>query len=107
VLAEHYIAGKNYAKGADYSKLAERNAEKAASLNDAITYAKKRISCLEKLLVDDDVEKKIISARTVLGLYYVQLALPVEAKAAVDSIVDLAIKHNYKRRISQINVIHA
>ncbi|HDY87121.1 MAG TPA: tetratricopeptide repeat protein, partial [bacterium] len=45
------------------------------------------------------------SARTVLGLYYIQLLLPVEAKAAVDPIVDLAIKRNYKRRVSQINVI--
>jgi tetratricopeptide (TPR) repeat protein len=59
------------------------------------------------LPVDDDVEKKIIGARTVLGLYYFQLVLVVEAKAAVDPIVDLAIKHNYKRRVSQINVIFA
>jgi tetratricopeptide (TPR) repeat protein len=57
------------------------------------------------LPVDDDVEKKIISARTVLGLYYAQLGLAVEAKAAVDPIVDLAIERNYKRRLSQINVI--
>jgi tetratricopeptide (TPR) repeat protein len=98
VLTEHYICSKNYEKGADYAKLAEKKAEKTASLNDAIPYAKKRISCLEKLPVDDDV-------RTVLGLYYVQLAFPVEAKAAVDPIVDLARKRNYKRRISQINVI--
>jgi tetratricopeptide (TPR) repeat protein len=107
VLTEHYIYSKNYEKGADYAKLAEKKAEKAASINDAISYAKKRISCLEKLPVDDDVEKKIIGARTVLGLYYFQLVLPVEAKAAVDPIVDLAIKHNYKRRVSQINVIFA
>ncbi|KKK68615.1 hypothetical protein LCGC14_2942300, partial [marine sediment metagenome] len=105
VLVEHYIYSKNYEKGADYSKLAEKKAEKTASLNDAISYARKRISCLEKLPVDDDVEKKIISARTVLGLYYVQLALAVEAKEAVDPIVDLAIKRNYKKRVSQINVI--
>jgi tetratricopeptide (TPR) repeat protein len=105
VLAEHYIYSKNYEKGADYAKLAEKKSEKAASINDAITYAKKRISCLEKLPVDVDVERKIISARTVLGLYYAQLGLGVEAKAAVDPIVDLAIERNYKRRISQINVI--
>ena len=105
VLAEHYIYSKNYEKGADYSKLAEKKAEKAASINDAMSYAKKRISCLEKLPVDDDVEKKIIGARTVLGLYYVQLAFAVEAKAAVDPIVDLVIERNYKRRLSQINVI--
>jgi tetratricopeptide (TPR) repeat protein len=105
VLAEHYICSKNYEKGADYSKLAEKKAEKAASLNDAIAYAQKRISCLEKLPADDDVVKKIISARTVLGLYYIQLAFPVKAKAAVDPIFDLAKKYNYKRRVSQINVI--
>ena len=105
VLAEHYIYSKNYEKGADYSKLAEKKAEKAASLNDAIAYARKRISCLEKLPTNDVVENKIIDARTVLGLYYIQLVLPVEAKAAVDPIVDLAIKRNYKRRAAQINVI--
>jgi class 3 adenylate cyclase/tetratricopeptide (TPR) repeat protein len=105
VLAEHYIYSKNYEKGADYSKLAERKAEKAASLSDAVAYAKKRISCLEKLPVNDVVEKKIISARTVLGLYYTQFILPDEAKTAVDPIVDLAEKRSHKRRVSQINVI--
>jgi len=105
VLTEHFISSENYEKGADYSKLAERKAEKTASLNDSIVYAKKRIFCLEKLPVNDDVEKKIIDARTVLGLYYIQLALAVEAKAVVDPIVDLAIKRNYKRRVSQIHVI--
>jgi tetratricopeptide (TPR) repeat protein len=105
VLADHFIISENFEKGADYSKLAERKAEKTASLNDAISYVKKRISCLEKIPLDDDVEKRIISARTVLGLYYTQLVHPVKAKAAVDPIVDLAIKRNYKRRVSQINVI--
>jgi tetratricopeptide (TPR) repeat protein len=105
VLAEHYIYSKNYEKGADYSKLAEKKSEKAASMNDAIAYAKKRISCLEKLPVDDDVEKRLIDARTILGLYYVQMAEAVKAKEAVDPIVDLATKHNYNRRVSQINAI--
>jgi len=105
VLAEHFIYSENYEKGADYSKSAERKAEKAGSLNDAVAYAEKRISCLEKLPVDDDMEKKIIDARTVLGLFYTQVDLHDEAKAAVDPIVDLAIKHNYKRRVSQINII--
>jgi tetratricopeptide (TPR) repeat protein len=107
VLAEHYIDGKNHRKGAVYSKLAENKAEKAASIKDAVAYARKRISCLEKLPIDAEVDKKIISARTVLGLYYFQLILPVQAKAAIDPIIDLAIKYNYKRRISQINVIIA
>jgi len=105
VLADHFINSENFKKGADYSKLAERKAEKNASFNEAISYVKKRIFCLEKLPLDDDVEKKIISARTVLGLYYIQLTLPVKAKEAVDPIVDLSLKRNYKRRVSQINTI--
>ncbi|MGD8715822.1 MAG: adenylate/guanylate cyclase domain-containing protein, partial [Desulfobacterales bacterium] len=71
-LVEHYIDSKNYEKGAEYSKLAGRKAENAGALSDAVAYARKRISCLEKLPIDDAVEKKIISARTVLGLYYIQ-----------------------------------
>ena len=105
ILAGHFIYSENYVKGAEYAKSAERKAEKAATLNDAIAYAKKRIACLEKLPVDDEVEKKIIDARTVLGLYYVQMIFPVEAKAAIDPIVDRAINQNYKKRVSQINVI--
>jgi class 3 adenylate cyclase/tetratricopeptide (TPR) repeat protein len=105
VLTEHFISSENYEKGAEYSKLAEKKAEKAASLSDAISYAKKRISCLEKLPVDDDVEKKIIDARTTLGLYCYQMTFPIEGKAAVEPIVDLAINRNYKRRVSQIYIL--
>ncbi|MBW1768926.1 MAG: hypothetical protein JRJ65_18005 [Deltaproteobacteria bacterium] len=105
VLAEHFIFCENYEKGSDYSKLAEKKAEKAASFTDTVKYAKKRIYCLEKLPVDDVVKKKIVDARTALGLYYTQLSQIVEAKEAVDPIVDLALKHDYKRRVSQINVI--
>ena len=49
VLAEHYITGENYEKGAEYCRLAERKAEKASSLNDAIAYGEKRVACLERL----------------------------------------------------------
>ena len=104
-LADHFIIGENFEKGADYSKLAERKAEKTASLNDAISFVRKRISCLEKLPLDDDVEKRIISARTVLGIYLVQVNYFVEAKESIDPIIDLAIKHDYKKRLAQINLI--
>jgi class 3 adenylate cyclase/tetratricopeptide (TPR) repeat protein len=104
-LAEHFIEGDNYEKGADYSKLAQRKAEKIASLNDAIQYARKRIACLERLPRTDDVQKRIIDARTTLGLYITQMVYPTEAKEAVDPVIDLAIKHGYKRRLSQIYTI--
>jgi predicted ATPase len=105
VLAEHFINGENFENGAGYSKLAARKAEKAGSLNDAIAYADKQVICLERLPQTESIEEKIIDARTVLGLYLAQLAQQVEAKAAIDPIVELAIQRNYKRRISHINLI--
>jgi len=105
VLAEHFIEAENYEKGAEYSRLAERKAEKSASLNDAIAYAEKRITCLEKLPVTDDVQKEIIDARTKLGLYAIQFGQYVEGKEAVDPIVDLASQYDNKKRLAQINII--
>jgi len=102
VLSEHYFLSENYLKSAEYSRLASRKAEKAASFNDAIVYAKKRVASLERLTQTEDVEEKIIDARTVLGLYMTQMQYHIEAKEAIDPIIDLAIKHNYKRRLCQI-----
>jgi class 3 adenylate cyclase/tetratricopeptide (TPR) repeat protein len=105
VLAEHYLLSENYEKGAEYSRLAGRRAEKKASFNDAIAYAKKRIASLERLTQTEDVEKQIIDARTVLGLYMAQMFYHIEAKEAIDPIIDLAIKRDYKRRLCQIFTI--
>jgi len=105
ILAEHYVIGENYEKGAEYSKLAGKRNEKTASINEAIDYAKKRIFCLEKLPVTEDIQKKIIDARTALGLYIVQLNYPIAAKEAVAPIIGLSQKIGYKRRLPQIYVI--
>jgi tetratricopeptide (TPR) repeat protein len=105
VLAEHYFLSENYLKGAEYSRLAGKKAEKTASLNDAIAYAKKRVASLERLTQTEDVEKQIIDARTILGLYTAQMMYLVEAKEAIDPIVDLAISHDYKKRLGQIYFI--
>ena len=104
-LAEHYVAGEGYEKGAEYCRLAARKCEKAASLNDAIAYGEKRVACLERLPRTEDVEKKIIDTRTTLGLYYAQMNYFVEAKEAVEPVVELALKRDYKRRIAQIYTI--
>jgi len=104
-LAGHYVSGENWDKGAEYCRLAGRKAERAASLNDAIAYSEKRIACLERLPQVEDVEKKIVDARTSLGLYYIQMSRHVEAKEAVDPIVDLALELDYKGRVSQIYTI--
>jgi class 3 adenylate cyclase/tetratricopeptide (TPR) repeat protein len=105
ILAEHYVTGENYEKGAEYSKLAGKRNEQTASINEAIDYAKKRIFCLEKLPVTEDIQKKIIDARTALGLYLIQLNYPTIAKEAVAPIIDLSQKIGYKRRLSQLYAI--
>jgi tetratricopeptide (TPR) repeat protein len=105
VLSEHYFLSENYSESAEYSRLAGKKAEKSASLNDAIIHSKKRITSLEQLPRTDDVQKQIIDARVVLGLYMAQMHYIVEAKEAIDPIIDLAIEHNYKRRLCQIYTI--
>jgi tetratricopeptide (TPR) repeat protein len=105
VLAEHYFLSENYLKSAEYSKLASRKAEKTVSFNNAIAYTKKGVTSLERLPQTDDVQKQTIDARTALGLYMIQMDYHAEAKEAIDPIIDLAIKHDYKRRLCQIYTI--
>jgi class 3 adenylate cyclase/tetratricopeptide (TPR) repeat protein len=105
VLSEHYFLGENYSKAGECSKLASRKAQKTASFNDAIAYARRRVESLERLPHTEDIQKQIIDARVVLGLYMINMNYFVEAKEAIDPIVDSAISHKYKRRLSQIYTI--
>ncbi|MBM4278864.1 MAG: diguanylate cyclase [Deltaproteobacteria bacterium] len=105
VLAEHYFLSENYLKSAEYSRLAGKKVEKTASFSDAIPHAKKRVQCLERLPQIVDVQKQVIDARVSLGLYLAQMIYNADAKAAIDPIIDLAKKHNDKRRLCQIYTI--
>jgi tetratricopeptide (TPR) repeat protein len=89
----------------EYSRLAGRKAEKAASLNNAIAFARKRVSCIERLPRSDEVERQIIDARVLLGLYLLQMHYDVDAMQAIEPVFDLARKHNYKKRLAQMYVI--
>ncbi len=102
VLAEHYIASENYEKGAKYSKLSAKKAEKAGSFKDASEYQKKNISCLERLPQTEETQKMIIDARTTLANYHLTLAHHVEAKDAVEPVMDLALKLNYRKSLPGI-----
>jgi len=105
VLAGHYMVGENHEKCAEYCRLSERKAEKTASLNNAIAFGEKRVVCLESLPQTEEVERKIVDARTTLGLYYLQMTLPVEAKQAVEPVVEVASALGYRRRLSQIYTV--
>ena len=105
LLAEHYIEGENYEKGAEFSRLAGKKAGKGASFTEAIAYSEKGVVCLERLPLTAEIQKKIIDARATLGMYYNQAHNFVMSKEAVDPIVELAFKLDYKRRIAQIYTI--
>ena len=102
VLAEHFYKSENYEKGAEYSNLAAKKAQKAASFKEAIEHAKRGIFCLEMLPRTNVIQRKIVDARTTLASYYMTLNLHVEAKEAVVPISDLAIEINYQRRLPGI-----
>jgi class 3 adenylate cyclase/tetratricopeptide (TPR) repeat protein len=105
ILAEHFVIGENYQKGAKYSNLTAKQARKRSAFNDAISYAKKNVYCIEKLPQTDDMQKKRIDARTWLGQYYLQMNYWEESKEAIEPIVNLAVKNDYKRRLPQIYTI--
>ena len=82
-----------------------QKAEITASLNEGISYAKKRVQSLDRLPQTDAVNKELIDASVTLGLYDLQMGYYIEAKEAVEPIIKLALASNYKRRVSQIYVI--
>ena len=63
------------------------------------------MTSLERLPRADELDKQVIDARTILGLYMAQMHYFFEAKEAIDPIIDLAMRHNYKKRLCQIYTI--
>jgi predicted ATPase/class 3 adenylate cyclase len=102
VLAEHYISGENYEKGAKYSNLASKKAQRAASFKEAVEYARKEVFCLEGLPTTQAAQRKIIDARVRLAGYHLSLTHHVEANEAVAPIADLAVELNYQKRLPMI-----
>ena len=104
-LVEHFLASESHEKAAQYAKLASKKAEKSASLNDAILYAEKGIACLERLPVNDEIQKKIIDGRTVLAFYLMQMGDWKKAKEAVDPVMKSGTADGYYRRLSQMYTV--
>ena len=107
VLSEHYFLSENYLESAEYSRLASRKAENSASYNDAIAYTKKRVTSLERLPKVEDIEKQIIDARAVLGLYLTSINHFYEIKEVIEPIINLATKSNYRKRLCSIYTVLA
>jgi class 3 adenylate cyclase/tetratricopeptide (TPR) repeat protein len=102
VLAGHCIASESYEKGAEYSRLEAKRYQKLALYKDAIEYAKKSISSLEKLPQVEANQRKNIDCRTTLAHYYMSLSLHAEAKETVEPIMELALKMKHKKGLPAI-----
>jgi tetratricopeptide (TPR) repeat protein len=99
VVAGHCIASENFEKGAEYSRLEAKKYQKAGLFKDAVEHQKRSISCLERLLQTEGNQKKIIDARTTLATYHLTLAHYSEVRDAVQPVMDLALKLNYRKRL--------
>ena len=104
-LAGHFMASEDFEKGAKYSRMAARKAERSSSLMEAIAHAQRRVTCIERLPETLDRSRTLVDARTTLALYLFQMSYMAEAKEAVDPIMELAQQLGYKRRLAQIHTI--
>ena len=104
-LARHFMASEDFEKGAKYSRMAARKAERSSSLMEAISHAQRQVACIEKLPRTLNRSRTLVDARTTLALYLSQMSYIAEAKEAVDPIVELAQQLGYERRLSQIHTI--
>ncbi len=102
ILTDHFFLGEDFGKSADYARLAGKKARKSGLFVDALNHLKKSILCLESLPDTEDNQKRIIDARTRLSDYCMGINYHVEAKNAVDPIIGLAEKLNYKKRLPKI-----
>jgi len=105
MLGYHFLMSENYAKAAEYYKLAGKKAQKVFAFSDAIAHGRNRVACLEKLPMTDEGLKKIIDARTILALYFNHLDYFLEAKEAIAPIFDSAVNLDYKKRLGQLYLI--
>ncbi len=92
VLANHFMDGDDYEKGAEYSKLASRNMKRAGSYNEAIHYGLMRVSCLERLPRSDIIERKIAQTRAISGILLIDMNHFKRAEEIVSPIARLALK---------------
>ncbi len=105
LLSEHFIKSGNYQKGSEYSKLAGQRAEKTGSINDAIGFALKRLTCLENLPRSVDIEEKIIDLRTIIGVFMIEMNYFKRAQEIIAPIRESALKGKAKKITQLLTII--
>ena len=104
-LVNHFTAGGNYRKAADYSRLACRKTHNSMSLPEAIDYGKRWIAALEELSRPEEWRDEIIEARTTLGFNLLRMSRMAEAKEAIEPIMTPVLEMGRKDRAGQIYLI--
>jgi tetratricopeptide (TPR) repeat protein len=84
VLAEHFVAGEDREKGAEYSRLAARKALYSGSVPAAIEHAQRHVRCLEGLPRNEETNRRLTAARSTLAGYFLIVSRILEARAAVE-----------------------
>ncbi|MBP1698112.1 MAG: adenylate/guanylate cyclase family protein [Deltaproteobacteria bacterium] len=102
ILANHCIASENHQKGAEYANLEAKRYQKAALFKDAIAYARMAVDSLERLPQTEANRKKLIHARTTLAIYNLSLNYLVEAKDAVEPVMDMVLEMKYRKSLPGI-----
>ncbi len=104
-LAEHYEKCEDFQSAATFFKMSGAKATNSGALTESVDYARKTVDCLEKLPKSEDVLKKIIDIRTILGIRLMDLNYFHQSKEMVSPIIKTADEMGRTRRIAQINTI--
>jgi tetratricopeptide (TPR) repeat protein len=99
ILARHFIESGNAERGALHSGQAARQAQRRGAIPDAIEHARKRVECYETLAPTDDLQRKIVDARTTLAAYQLALTDLVGAHEAVRGVLDIADRRGFRDQL--------
>jgi tetratricopeptide (TPR) repeat protein len=106
-LADHFEQGGDYEKAAQYFLLAQERSRRTSTFTEAIAFSKKAVACLEKLPTTIEVQKRVIDARVALANNCMRLNHYVEARDAVDPVVDLVHQLDYRKSLPTIYCVKA
>ena len=102
VVARHFIEADNFGRGALYSGLAGKKANKAASSKEVFGHGQKRIFCLERMPTSESNLKRAMDARAALAMYYLNYTHVGEAYEVVSPIADVALQMKYEKLLPVI-----
>ena len=102
VLARHFIEADNFERGASYSGLAVKKANKAALSKEVFEHGQKRIFCLERMPSSESNLKRAMDARAALAMYYLNYTHAGKAFEVVSPIADVASKMKYEKLLPVI-----